>query len=205
MKIAPYIAILILLLLLIFGWLHYSNKAGKVEQKYLREKLDSAIKPHEREIIKIDRDRKRVILKIRIDSAKHSREKETFRKEISSLRKQLKETRYMGDPSKVSDDSVQIAMQALKEAPLKDSIISVQEKENVLLNAHIATMRVDYSVLMDGYQQEINHKDKIISDWKAGYERLEDLNRKQRKKGLINGVKIALVALGAGFVIGLSQ
>ena len=96
-------------------------------------------------------------------------------------------------------------MQALKETPLKDSIISVQEKENDRLNTQIATIHEDYSGLMDGYQQEINHKDKIIGDWKAGYERLEDLNKKQRKKGIVNGVKIALVALGAGFVIGLSH
>jgi len=205
MRLAPYIAILILLLLLIFGWLHFNNKTGKLEQKYLREKLDSAIRPHEREIIKIERDRKRVILKIRIDSAKHSHETETFRREISSLRKQLKAVKYTGNPSTVPDDSVQIAMQALKEAPLKDSIIVAQEKENVRLNAQISTMQDDYSCLMDGYQQEINHKDKIIIDWKAGYDRLEELNKKQRKKGLVNGVKIALVALGAGFVIGLSQ
>ena len=205
MKLAPYIAILILLILLIFGWLHFSNKTVKLEQKYLREKLDSAIKPHQQAIIKIEEKRKEALEKLKTDSLNHVEETKIYRKQISGLRKQLKAVKYTGDPSTVPDDSVQIAMQALKEAPLKDSIISVQEKENERLNAQIATIHEDYSGLMDGYQQEINHKDKIISDWKAGYERLEDSNKKQLKKGLVNGVKIALVALGAGFVIGLSQ
>jgi len=205
MKLAPYITILILLLLLIFGWLHFTNKTGKLEQKYLREKLDSAIKPHQQAIVKIEEARKKLLVKVKSDSLKHEESKLTFRKEISVLRRQLKAVKYTGDPSTVPDDSVQIAMQALEEAPLKDSIIAAQEKENVRLNSQIATIHDDYSGLMDGYQQEINHKDKIISDWKAGYERLEDLNKKQRKKGLINGVKIALVALGAGFVIGISR
>lgn len=205
MKIAPYIAILILLLLLIFGWIHYSNKTGKIEQKYLREKLDSAIKPHQQAIIEIELERKIALEKLKTDSVKHIEESKSSREEISSLRKQLKAVKYTGNPSTVPYDSVQIAMQALEEAPLKDSIISVQEKENERLNAQISTMQGDYSGLMDGYQQEINHKDKIIGDWKAGYERLEGLNKKQGKKGLVNGVKIALVALGAGFFIGLSQ
>lgn len=209
MKYLPYITIIILLLLLVFGYLHYSNKTGKIELSNLKEKLDSAIKPHEQAIIKIQRQKKQAILKIRIDSAKHYHETQIFRKEISGLRKQLKAVRYIGNPSTVSDDSVKIAMQALKEAPLKDMLISKLDKENDNLNAHIEEMQVDYSQLMDLNQQELNQKDKIINDWKAYSEGLEKQNKTQRKKGLWGTVKYCAitgaVALGVGYVYGVSH
>ncbi len=205
MKYLPYIVILILLFLLIFGWLHYSNETGKIEVSNLKEKLDSAKKPHEQEIIRIERERKRAILKIRIDSAKHSQEKEVYRKENLSLRKQLKAVKYTGNPSTVPDDTVKIAMQALLESPIKDSIISVQDKEIVSQGAHIEGLQSNYTSLLDDYQKELNNVNAIADLRKKQVEELEKQNKKLRHKGIWNAVKVGAIALGVGFVIGLSH
>lgn len=194
--------ILILLLIVIIGALHTYNKTGKSEVYNLKEKLDSALKPHKDKLIEIDREKKRAILKIRIDSAKHYHESEASRKEISSLQRQLKAVKYTGDPSKVSDDSIKIAMQAAKEAPVKDMLLSSYEKEMDRLNAHIEGLQVDYSQLLDLSQQESNQKDKIINDWETAYVRLEKENKRLRRKGIWTAVKVGAATGVIAYIIG---
>ncbi len=197
--------ILALLLILVFGWLHYSNKAGKTEISNLKEKLEAAVKPHLQAIEKLEADKTAKIDKIKKDSTAAQSAKIGYEKQVSVLQHKLKATHYTGNPSMVTDDSVKIAMQALKEAPVKDSIISVQEKENVRLNSQIATIRVDYRALAGDLNDQIDQQKKISEDYKAFGEAMVKENKKIRRKGIWQSIKIGAVALGVGFVIGLSQ
>lgn len=197
--------ILILFLLLIFGWLHYSNKESKTSIGNIKEKLDSALRPHLQAIEKLESEKTAKIEKIKKDSTAAQKAKIGYEKQISVLQHKLKSVKYTGNPAAVPDDTVQIAMQALKETPLKDSIISVQEKENIRLNSQVETMQVDYNALAGNLISQIDQQKKISEDYKAFGEAMVKENKKIRRKGIWQSVKIGAVALGVGFVIGITR
>jgi len=205
MKLALYIVILILLLLLVFGWLHYSNKTGKIEQKYLREKLDSASVIHFKAIQSLQKDKAKVIEKSKKDSVTAQEQRIKYEKAIVSLTKKQKVTHYTGNTETIPKDSIKIMADYYAQKAVNDSISKVKDNMIVQLENEASIQKINCSELLSIANKEIDHTKKLYEDQKSYSGNLETLNKKQRKKGLINGVKIALVALGAGFVIGLSR
>lgn len=190
--------ILILLLIVIVGGFHTYNKTSKSEVSNIKEQLKAAVEPHLQVIKALEIEKKAKTEKIKKDSTAAQAAKVIYENKILSLQRKLKAVKYTGDPSKVSDDSVKIAMQALKEAPVKDMLLSSYEKEMDRLNAHIEGLQVDYSQLLDLSQQESNQKDKIINDWKVYSEGLEKEVKKSRRKGIGNVIK---ASVGVGVIM----
>ena len=205
MKYIQYITILILLFLLIFGWLHYSNKTGKLEQKYLREKIDSAASIHFKAIRSLQKDKAKVIEKSKKDSVTAQEQRIRYEKTIASLTKKQKAIHYTGNTETIPKDSIKIMADYYAQKTVNDSISRVKYNRIAQLEQESKVQKVDCSELLSIANKEIDHTKKLYEDQKSYSGNLETLNKKQGKKGLINGVKIALVALGAGFVIGLSE
>lgn len=195
--------ILILLLTVIFGWLHYANKSDKIEVSSLNYKIKTSVKGSQDTIDYLEKQKKKIILKLRIDSVKHRNEKQAYEKRIFTLEKKLAATHYTGNPSTVPDDSVKLAMDYLSQKPLNDSISKVKDEHIEDLNAHITDLQADYTKILDDVQLELNQKDKIIEDWKTHAGRLEGENKNVRRKGIWNGIKIGGAALVIGFIIGV--
>ena len=194
--------ILILLLIVIIGALHTYNKTGKSEVSNLKEQLKAAVDPHLQVIKALEIEKKAKTEKIKKYSTAAQAAKVVYENKILSLQRKLKAVKYTGDPSTVSDDSVKVAMQAAKEAPIKDSLISTYEKENVRLNGHIERLQVDYSQLLELSQQESNQKDKIIHDWEIAYGRLEKEVKKSRRKGIWTAIKVGAATGVVAYIIG---
>jgi hypothetical protein len=202
MKKIPYYIIGVLIILLLFGYLHYSNKTGKAEVSNIKEITEAAIKHHRDAVIKIEADKAILKKKIETDSIVSISEKVQYEKTIASLQKKLKATHYTGNPSTVPDDSVKMAMDYLSKKKLNDSIATVREFRVVDLNTEISELRSDYTKIWDDNQAEINHLNEIISEREKQVAKLEDENKKQRRKGLWGTVKYCAGALFIGCVVG---
>jgi chromosome segregation ATPase len=155
MKYIPYIIIGALIIYILLKELFPGRNIDQ-DVKTIKDSTEAILKQHAVKIAEFEKEKKQhlaIVSKILIEKKTDSIKSQ---KTIFRLYAELKKAKYTGNPSSVPDDSVQIAMQALKEAPYKDSLISAYKSEVVKLNDQITILNKEYGEILDGNQKEAN-------------------------------------------------
>lgn len=166
--------------------------------KDIKSRIDSAVLIHQKRIIIEQAVQKKLLVKIKTDSANRTQEKFTYESKIAKLKNDLAKARYTGNSKTISQDSINIALQALSESPIKDSIITVLEARVDTLTHQADQLVIDYSKVIES---NVIEKEEIKQELNLRLKEIDELTtelKKQRGKK----IKTALIALLVGFGIG---